>query len=190
MTDCFFTGVRIICVVAQQEYNKKVCLLGDPGVGKTSLIRRFVEDGFSDKYIHTIGTKVSKKIVEFSDLNTRVSLLTWDIVGQKSIGLLESYFKGAAGALVVCDVTRDDTLSSVDDWVKNVRKVAGDVPIVVIANKSDLLENAVVDPQMVAIAARRYGAPYYMTSAKTGTNVELAFNAIGRMTLGEPPLSA
>jgi len=173
-----------------QDYNKKVCLLGDPGVGKTSLIRRFVENSFSDKYIHTIGTKVSKKVVELADLDLRVSMLIWDIVGQKSIGLLESYFKGAAGALVVCDVTRDDTLSSVDDWVKSVRKVAGAIPIVLIANKSDLMENAMIDAQSVAFAARRYGSPHYLASAKAGTNVELAFSTIARMTMGEPPLSA
>jgi small GTP-binding protein len=175
--------------VARQEYNKKVVLIGDPGVGKTSLIRRFVENSFSDKYIHTIGTKITKRVLEFPDLDSRVVLLVWDIVGQKSLALLDSYFRGAAGVLAVCDITRDETLKSLDDWVANLHKVAGEVPTVLLGNKSDLSEQAMVDHQSCSIAARRFKAPFYMTSAKTGANVELAFNAIGRMVLGEPPLT-
>ena len=175
--------------VARQEYNKKVVLIGDPGVGKTSLIRRFVENSFSDKYIHTIGTKITKRVLEFPDLDSKVVLLVWDIVGQKSLALLDSYFRGAAGVLAVCDITRDETLQSLDDWVANLHKVAGEVPTVLLGNKSDLSEQAMVDHQSCSIAARRFKAPFYMTSAKTGANVELAFNAIGRMVLGEPPLT-
>ena len=172
-----------------QEFNKKVVLIGDPGVGKTSLIRRFVENSFSDKYIHTIGTKITKRVVDFPDLDSRVVLLIWDIVGQKSLALLDSYFRGASGVLAVCDITRDETLKSLDDWVANLRQVAGDVPVVLLGNKSDLKESALVDEGACAVAARRFRAPFYMTSAKTGSNVELAFSAIGRMVLGEPPLT-
>ena len=175
--------------MAVQEFNKKIVLIGNPGVGKTSLIRRFVENSFSDKYIHTIGTKITKRVLEFPDLDSRAVLLIWDIVGQKSLALLDSYFRGAAGVLAVCDITRDETLKSLDDWVGNLHKVAGDVPVVLLGNKSDLGESALLDEQSCAIAARRFKAPYYMTSAKTGANVELAFNAIGRMVLGEPPLT-
>ena len=175
--------------VAVQEFNKKVVLIGDPGVGKTSLIRRFVENSFSDKYIHTIGTKITKKVLEFPDIESKVVLLVWDIVGQKSLALLDSYFRGAAGVLAVCDITRDETLESLDEWVANLRKIAGDVPVVLLGNKSDLREAAMVDNQSVSIAARKFRSPHYMTSAKTGENVELAFNAIGRMVLGEPPLT-
>jgi small GTP-binding protein len=175
--------------VAVQEFNKKVVLIGDPGVGKTSLIRRFVENSFADKYIHTIGTKITKRVLDFPDLDSRAVLLIWDIVGQKSLALLDSYFRGAAGVLAVCDITRDETLQSLDDWISNLHKVAGEVPIVLLGNKSDLKESALVDEQSCSIAARRFKAPFYMTSAKTGANVELAFNAIGRMVLGEPPLT-
>jgi small GTP-binding protein len=187
--DGIFIRYRDMDDVALQEYNKKVVLIGDPGVGKTSLIRRFVENSFSDKYIHTIGTKITKRVIEFPDMDSKVVLLVWDIVGQKSLALLDSYFRGAAGVLAVCDITRDETLQSLDDWVANVRKIAGEVPIVLLPNKIDLQETAMVDNQSCSIAARKFKAPYYMTSAKTGANVELAFHAIGRMVLGEPPLT-
>ncbi len=185
----FLSGATISNGVAMEEYNKKIVLVGDPGVGKTSLIRRFVEDAFSDRYIHTIGTKITKRVLDFPDLDSRVVLLVWDIVGQRSLALLDSFFRGASGVLAVCDISRDETLRSLDEWVLDVRKVAGEVPLVVLGNKCDIEENVMVDDQSVSIAARKFRAPYYMTSARTGANVERAFSAIGRMVLGEPPLT-
>jgi small GTP-binding protein len=172
-----------------KEISKKVCLLGDPGVGKSCLIKRFIDDRFSDKYSHTAGTKIFKKDLEFQDMEVHLSLQLWDVVGPRTAAFLEGYLGGTAGVMAVCDVSRDETLASLDVWMAAVRQTAQEVPVVLVANKSDLTDSSMIDSQSVAIAARRFKAPYYMTSAKTGANVELSFRAIGRMVLGEAPLA-
>ncbi|MDG6221373.1 MAG: ADP-ribosylation factor-like protein, partial [Candidatus Thermoplasmatota archaeon] len=95
---------------------RKFCLLGEGAVGKTSLIRRFVTDQFDDRYITTIGTKVTKKSLDLPPGSgaDRVEMMIWDIMGQQGYRtmLQESYFSGAAGALAICDVTRKDTLDT------------------------------------------------------------------------------
>lgn len=158
-------------------------MLGDPGVGKTSLVRRFVENYFSDKYIHTIGTKVSKKVIDYPEMDTCLTFLIWDIVGQKSMAFLTSYYRGASGALVVCDLTRDSTLESVPDWIGRMREKAGDIPFIIIANKCDLTDRIMFDEDTLAIMSRRFNAPYYTTSAKTGENVEETFRKMGNLVL-------
>jgi small GTP-binding protein len=172
-----------------KEEVKKVCIIGDPGVGKTCLVKRLVDASFSEKYTHTTGTKMSKKELEFPDLDTRLSLQLYDVVGPKSISFLEGYIKGSAGIMAVCDITRDETLTSLEEWIASARQIAPDAPLVIVANKSDLTDDAMIDAQSVAIAARRFKAPYYMTSAKTGVNLWLVFGAMGRMVLGEAPLA-
>jgi len=104
------------------DYQKKICLLGDPAVGKTSLIRRFIEDTFDENYISTIGTNVLSKLINLYFPETgetlRIKLLIWDIAGQKSISDIHaSYYYGAEGALIVCDITRQDTLEHLPDWI-------------------------------------------------------------------------
>jgi len=172
-----------------REIVKKVCMVGDPGVGKSCLIKWFADETFSDKYTHTTGTKMSKKELELPDIGARLSMQIWDVVGPKSPSFLEGYIQGAAGVMAVCDVSRDETLASLDIWIPSARQTAPEVPVVILANKSDMTDAAVIDSQSVAIAARRFKAPYYMTSAKTGVNVAISFGAIGRMVLGEAPLA-
>src|SRR6266702_3278588 len=99
------------------EFEKKVLLIGDASVGKTSLVRRFVIDKFDDRYIVTIGTKTSRKPMEFKyepqQLAITLTLNIWDIIGQKEMKKLHTlYFKGSEGVIVVCDMTRADTLAS------------------------------------------------------------------------------
>src|SRR6266536_64204 len=111
----------------------KVCLVGEAAVGKTSLIRRFVLDNFDDKYIQTLGTKVSKKeltsAVPDSSGELKIDMTIWDIMGQKGFRelLKEAYFYGARGILAVCDVTRRKTLDDLDDWIEGVYSVTGKI---------------------------------------------------------------
>jgi small GTP-binding protein len=161
----------------------KVCFIGDAGVGKTSLIKRFVLDVFDDRYIATIGTKVTKKIVEVDSDGgqTKVMMLVWDIMGQKGFRelLREAYFFGAHGAIAVCDLTNKETLEELRYWIKALTDVAGDVPIVFAGNKADLENEAVVKEADLQDLASKYGAKAFLTSAKSGQNVEAMFKALG-----------
>jgi len=160
-----------------EKYLKKVCLLGDGGVGKTSLIRKFVFDQFDDKYIVTIGTKVVKKEISVSiaGLDAVVTLMIWDILGQKMHDSLHaSYYRGAGGALLVCDILRRETFDHLLDWINVFRKSSPDAPFIILANKSDLSPWSVLKEDLDALAAK-YNSTAYITSAKTGMNVEEAF---------------
>ena len=161
----------------------KVCFIGDAGVGKTSLIKRYVLDVFDDRYIATIGTKVTKKIVEVEEggNQVRVMMLIWDIMGQKGFRelLREAYFFGAHGAIAVCDLTNKETLEELRYWIKALTDVAGDVPIVFAGNKADLGNEAIIKESDLIDLAEKYGAESFMTSAKTGQNVENMFKALG-----------
>ena len=157
----------------------KVCFIGDAGVGKTSLIKRFVLDVFDDRYIATIGTKVTKKIVDV-DGQVKVMMLVWDIMGQKGFRelLREAYFFGAHGAIAVCDLTNKETLEELRYWIKALTDVAGDVPIVFAGNKVDLENDRVIKEQDLQELASKYKGKAYLTSAKTGQNVETVFKTL------------
>lgn len=174
----------------------KVCLLGDAAVGKTSLIRRYVLDKFDDKYISTMGTKVTLKELhlDYPDRNivVELTLLIWDIVGQKkklpsAIVSYErympqkKYFKGANGALLVCDITRNDTFDSIPEWIEAMKREVGIVPMVFITNKIDLLKDTGLNLEDVDEFAKQFNSKVINTSAKTGENVESAFYALGNM---------
>lgn len=160
----------------------KVCLVGDIAVGKTSLIRRFVLDTFDDRYIATIGTKVTKKTlpVTWRGAAAVMDLVIWDIMGEKGFRQLlkESYFEGAHGILAVCDLTRRDTLSDMYTWIDLTRTNAGEVPIVFLGNKADLRAKVAIQDAELAAIAEPIRSPWMLTSAKTGMNVEAAFRAL------------
>ena len=162
----------------------KVCLVGESSVGKTSLIRKFVLNSFEDKYISTIGTKVCKKPLTFElgSVSVYIDMMIWDIMGQSSFRTLlqDSYFHGASGIIAVCDATRHDTLTALDGWVDSVKQVAGDVPLVILANKSDLTSHIQISENDLELKAKKYRTPsWHFTSAKTGDNVAEAFQAMG-----------
>jgi small GTP-binding protein len=167
--------------MVSREVQKKICLLGDSAVGKTSLIKKFVLDIFDDKYIATVGTKVTRKdIVIKNDVN--LTLMIWDILGQQDYHQLRfMYFKNANGALVVCDITRRETLESLREWASSFFKTVGKVPVVFLANKYDLASNAQFGEENLKMIAEMFEAPYLYTSAKTGLNVEKAFRTLGEL---------
>jgi small GTP-binding protein len=166
---------------------KKVCMLGDPSVGKTSLIRRFVQDEFSDDYLSTIGTKVSDKELKMQKDGSEVllHLVIWDIAGQQSFtSVSPTLFKGAQGALIICDVTRRPTLEDLNNWIFNLSKNAGKVPFVILVNKWDLVGRKAFEMADVERVAQGHESVCLSTSAKTGHNVEVAFRRLGEFMLG------
>jgi small GTP-binding protein len=159
---------------------KKVCLCGDPAVGKTSLIRRFVTGRYDDKYISTLGSVISKKSVYNSRKDCNVKMMVWDISGQAEFKRIHaSGFSNAAGGIAVCDITRPETVEHLKEWLSNFRKYAGPgVPAVILTNKFDLME---ADPKVILAIHKKLktlGCKILSTSAKTGHNVEKAFSIL------------
>ncbi len=175
-------------IVSELEKVKaKICLVGEAAVGKTSLIRRYVLDDFDDKYITTLGAKVSKKKMEFdvpnNGMRVGMDMTIWDIMGEKGFRDLvkEAFFVGTRGVLAVCDITRYDTLKELDDWVQSVFKVVGNIPVIFAVNKVDLKDEVLLmyGDNELDQASRAFDATYLYTSAKTGENVEEAFRLMG-----------
>ncbi len=161
----------------------KIALIGDSRVGKTSLIRRFVLDEFDDKYIHTLGTKVSKieLLVPYGDdIEVQMDLTIFDIIGQQGFSDLvkETFFHGCQGLFAVCDITRRDTLESLHKWITTATSISGEVPKFILVNKKDLMNEARIRQEDVDRVAEMYQCSYIYTSAKTGEFVQDAFGTI------------
>src|SRR4030067_926224 len=171
----------------------KVCLVGEAAVGKTSLVRRYVLDEFDDRYITTLGAKVSKRELGYEvpdkDASVRMDMTVWDIMGEKGFRdlLKEAFFHGAKGVLAVADLTRYSTLKELDDWVQSVFNVVGEIPVVYAINKIDLKDEVMIlyGDKEIEQAARAFDAPHYHTSARRGENVESAFRHPGGLILAK-----
>lgn len=169
------------------QLKSKMCLVGEKGVGKTSLIRRYVLDQFEDAYIRTLGAKVSKKTMRIEvperHATVNITMAIWDVIGHAGFRQLlgDSFFDGAQGILAVADLTRRETLAAVTQWIKGVEDVAGPVPIVLAANKADLTSELAYGKTEVAQMAAVLGSSYLLTSAKTSENVEDAFVHLGTL---------
>ncbi len=168
-------------------YKFKACLAGDPGVGKSSLIRRFVLDQFDDRYLKTLGTKTSKKVVTLKagPREVQATLMVWDIMGDKSVRhlLVDAFYEGADGLIAVCDLTRTSTLNDLDGWLKALERVVGQVPTIIVGNKVDLEEEVQVPERLFLAFCEGHDAPYIFTSAKSGYNVNALFTRLGQAIL-------
>ena len=159
------------------EFSNKVILTGDHSVGKTSLIRRFVENEFKSDYISTLGVQISKKTVSLSE-KTKMNFIIWDIGGQilQMAPYRAKFYDGANAAFIVLDRTRAGNLSSIEKWYDDIQKsVKRNIPIIIVGNKSDLLEEIVISEEEIKESAKKYDFHYIMTSALTGENVNDAF---------------
>ncbi len=157
-------------------------------VGKTSLIKRFVYNMFSDKYMMTIGTNIYKKTVAYRGDTAHLTL--WDVMGNAGFRniIKTAYFYGADGLFVVGDLTRPETFESLPDWVSAaIEGAEKELPLLLLANKSDL-EWKMTEDDIANWAAEIFARNYYITSAKTGDNVERAFREMVRILLHEAKL--
>ncbi len=167
---------------APADYTKlKICMAGEAGVGKTSLIRRYVLDEFDDRYIATLGTKITKKSLVVRHPsgagNVPVDVIIWDIMGTPTLRelLKEAYYHGAQGILAVADLTRRNTLDALDAWSNSIRSVAGDIPTFGVVNKEDLNPEAAITSTEVESFFRARGWAWSYASAKSGRGVEEIF---------------
>ncbi|MEO7014520.1 MAG: Rab family GTPase [Dokdonella sp.] len=152
---------------------RKICLLGDFGVGKTSLVARFMRNTFADKYLTTVGVKVDSKEVDRGELGA-VKLVVWDIAGRSVLDALNmSYLRGASGLLLVADGTREASLRTAIDLLLQSRSLLPDAEAVLLVNKLDLIERWEVAPG--TLVELRQTLPVIETSALSGDGVEQAF---------------
>ena len=170
--------------------SKKICMVGDFGVGKTSLIRRFVDRQFSDQYLSTVGVKISRKTVELSEIKQQnkvnLQLLIWDLEGHtKFKGIAPSYLQGSSGAIVVADVSRKETIERLSEHTKLFLSVNPKGSIIVALNKSDLVEEEKLEKlvQLVQNQGLEKVAGVYQTSAKTGLYVDEIFQKLAEKSL-------
>ncbi len=148
----------------------KISVLGDPSVGKTSLVRHFCDGYFRENYLSTIGVSFLRKDLKIHDY--QVTLQIWDVGGQSIFGgqLRENYLRGSHGSVILFDLTEKSTLMHVPEWYENLSSVCPNIPIILIGNKCDLPYK----DRMIKRAeklAESFGAPLYITSAKTGENM-------------------
>lgn len=169
---------------------KKICLVGDFAVGKTSLIRRFVDRQFSDQYLTTVGVKLSRKNIQLSSEGeqnqTNIELLIWDIEGQTQFKkIVPSYLQGSKGGIIVADVTREETIEHIKEHIKLFLSVNPQGLVIVALNKVDLVSEEklkklslmnlfTLHPQIVST---------YITSAKTGQYVDEMFTLLAHKIL-------
>ena len=160
-------------------YHMKIIIIGDPGVGKTSLVKRFVSGQFSTDYRASIGTNIFIK--KFQLDSEDVSIHLWDIAGQeKWIRMRRSYYSGSHGVLVVGDLTRGNTFKQMTSfWIPDLRENCGKIPIILLANKSDL-KSEVSKDYIMEISKKIEAESILITSAKRGENVEEAFHMLAR----------
>ncbi|MCY7384714.1 MAG: GTP-binding protein [Microcoleus sp. CAN_BIN18] len=165
--------------------SKKMCMIGDFGVGKTSLIRRFVDRQFSDEYLSTVGVKISSKIITLENIkqqeNVTAKLLIWDLEGHtKFKGIAPTYLQGASGVLIVADVSRTETVERISEHVKLFSSINPKGSIIIALNKVDLIDeeklallveisHSIGQDKVIAV---------YTTSAKTGKDVDEIFHKL------------
>ena len=162
---------------------KKICLLGAFAVGKTSLIMRYVDSIFSDKYHTTVGVKIDKKQLTVDKQD--VTLMIWDLAGQDDMTRLRtSYLRGVAAYVIVADGTRPFSLETAMNMHKEAREFTGDVPFILALNKSDLMSTnkwLIGTEQLEAL--EHQGIDFLLTSAKTGDHVNTIFSTLTQKIL-------
>ncbi|ELP89241.1 hypothetical protein EIN_487230 [Entamoeba invadens IP1] len=169
------------------EQSLKVLLVGESGVGKTSITKRLCQDKFDVLYISTVGVDYTPKQTQVDDKTIRLQL--WDSAGQERFKNITScYFRGAHGIMIVYDMTKQKSFDSVVSWFDDIQeKSLGTTPIIyVVGNKSDLTSDVVVDQKQIeAMSKKLSGAKFFYCSAKDGSNITTIFDQLSREMLIE-----
>jgi Ras-related protein Rab-2A len=162
----------------ENNYNFKYIIVGDVCVGKSCLTLQYLDKRFEPVHDTTIGVEFGSKKICFFEYNADVKIQIWDTAGQETFrSIVRSYFRGAIGALVVFDITKRDTFNNIKSWLNQVKdSCLTPINITLVGNKFDLDNKRVVSREEALILANEYNINYIETSAKTGHNVDEAFN--------------
>ena len=165
---------------------RKICVLGSFSVGKTSLVNRFVNDRFDEKYLTTVGISVSQKLMpplqdRKNGQAVQYMFLIWDIAAlEKFDPISMNYFRGAAGALAVADVTRPETIDDLGPLCKKFIEINPKAALITVGNKADLYKGDETVREDLNKMASEYDADMLLTSAKSGDGVDSAFIALSQ----------
>ncbi len=177
------------------SYRGKCIILGDPAVGKTSLLNRFVDDKFPEGYVPTVGANFLVTEVDLTDIidklnnldddlrekvkNKGLKIYFWDIGGQTDKLIAnEYYFMDAVGAIVVFNLVDNESFDHLKFWISKLIELSGNIPFIIVGNKTDLSEKRSIDKQSIEDKIKEYGVEYCETSAKTNENVKKAFEIL------------
>lgn len=161
--------------VEMAQLERKIVLLGDSATGKTALARRFVDDKFEDNYRPTAAARPWKKKISLD--GKEVSLAIWDIAGH-TLQLHPAFYSGAHAAILVCDLTNKSSVESLSQWHNALLNKLGIIPVIVLANKSDL------NPEYDLDYIKKFGYDAVKVSAKTGDNLESPIREIIKAAIG------
>ncbi|TKJ22964.1 MAG: hypothetical protein CEE43_04415 [Promethearchaeota archaeon Loki_b32] len=165
-----------------KEFGFKISVIGDGGVGKTSLIKKFTIGTFEKDYVKTIGAQFSRYDKEIN--GDVINLIFWDIAGQDDFNFLHPlFYKESRACIIVCSLEANDlgkdSLLHIKNWYNELKKYCGDIPVVLFANKVDLVKENNLNELEIQKYVKEYNfLGYYITSAKSGQGVIEAFNAI------------
>jgi len=167
----------------QKSYIYKICVVGNGGVGKTSMVLRYCENTFKESYLMTIGSNFSTKTVELVDYpQLQVKLQLWDLAGQKHFSFVRPpFYRGASGIIYVFDLTRRSSFSDLLEWREEVEKVIMHKPCIVVGNKLDLAkigQREVAEQDGEAVKGEMHAMKYFETSAKEGDSVNDIFKVL------------
>jgi Ras-related protein Rab-1A len=161
----------------------KVLLLGNSDVGKSSLLLRYVDSVWSDTFVPTIGVDFKVKTIEIG--GKKVKLQIWDTAGQERFRtVVSTYFRGAHGIFLIYDITNRDSFKNLENWLIEIEKNASEnVLKILIGNKNDLEDERDISPDEGKAFANRNGMQFIETSAKMNTNVNEAFETLGKLMI-------
>ena len=164
--------------------NLKILLVGDSGVGKTTLLLKYVDNQFSDSHITTIGVEYKDKEIMVKD--KKVNLQIWDTSGQERYrSITKNFYRNANGIIFVFDVTKKDSFDHLKDWLNDSSEQENDFKKLVVGNKTDLIEKRVINKETMEFFAKKENKNIksFETSAKDGTNVDKIFQEIAELIL-------